>query len=196
MRLRNWLIILPTVVSLAFLLGCGGFGEVDQGRVIDYDPEKGLITFIRDSNFTDPNNPKYDVLPPATVRVPVDPAEMGPAPEAGMRMSLDSQNSQVVVFDPAARDFKTIDYTLIEQHDNVYADDARVSSAELPVIDRQKRTITLYSRRTRELVTFSVSDEYFDLPDDTWKAGDEIRYYYKEPGQALRLMNVTRMDLT
>jgi hypothetical protein len=33
------------------------------------------------------------------------------------------------------------------------------------------------------------------MPDDTWKIGDEVRYYYKDPAQALRLMNVTRTDL-
>ncbi|MFB3826910.1 MAG: DUF4881 domain-containing protein [Bryobacteraceae bacterium] len=30
----------------------------------------------------------------------------------------------------------------------------------------------------------------------SWKFGDEVRYYYKDPGQALRLMNVTKTDLT
>jgi hypothetical protein len=34
------------------------------------------------------------------------------------------------------------------------------------------------------------------MPAGTWQAGDVVRYYYKEPGRALRLMNVTRTDLS
>jgi hypothetical protein len=34
------------------------------------------------------------------------------------------------------------------------------------------------------------------MPADTWRAGDVVRYYYKDPAQALRLMNVTRTDLS
>jgi len=30
----------------------------------------------------------------------------------------------------------------------------------------------------------------------TWRTGDVVRYYYKTPGQALRLMNVTATDLS
>ena len=48
--------------------------------------------------------------------------------------------------------------------------------------------MTIYSRRKKILLTFAVPDEYLALPDDTWKSGDEVRYYYKQPGQALRLM--------
>jgi len=187
--------MLPALLSLALIFGCG-FGKVNQGRVIDYDPDNGVITMIEDSNYAEPGNPRYDVLPPVTVRVPSDPDNMGPAPEPGRLMRLDIQNKQVVFFDPAAQQLKTIQYTLIEQHDNVFSDDARVEEAELPSVDRDKGTITVYSPRTRELVTFSVPDEYLALPEDTWKAGDEIRYYYKVPGQALRLMNITKMDLT
>jgi hypothetical protein len=33
------------------------------------------------------------------------------------------------------------------------------------------------------------------MPADTWKTGDEIRYYFRDPAQALRMMNVTRTDL-
>jgi hypothetical protein len=33
------------------------------------------------------------------------------------------------------------------------------------------------------------------MPAGTWRAGDVVRYYYKDPARALRLMNVTATDL-
>lgn len=186
----NFLIVLPVLL----LMGCQ-FGDVQQGRVIEYDREKGVITYIRDSNYMEPDNPKYDLLPPITIKIPENPKEMGPEPEAGKRMFLDYQNKKIVIFDTTAQDFLTINYTLIEQHDGVFRDDPLIAGKTFPVVDRKKKTITVYSARQRELVTFSVPDEYFELPDDTWKAGDEIRYYYKDPEQALRLMNVTKTDI-
>jgi hypothetical protein len=121
---------------------------------------------------------------------------MGPAPQAGKLMLLDTQNRKLVFFDAATQTFQTISYTLIEQRGNVFKDDARIAGAKFPIVDRVKKTITVYLPGQRQLVTFSVPDEYFGLPDDTWRAGDEIRYYYKDPGQALRLMNITRTELT
>lgn len=186
----NALLVLPVLL----LVGCQ-FGEVNQGRVIDYDKEKGLITYIRDSNYMDPDNPRYDMLPPIIIKIPEQPKEMGPEPEAGKRMLLDYQNKEIVIFDTMTQDFLTINYTLIEQHDGVFRDDPMVAGRIFPIVDQEKKTITVYSARQMELVTFSVPDEYFYLPEETWKAGDEIRYYYKDPEQALRLMNVTKTDI-
>ena len=31
-----------------FLFGCSEFGTVDQGRAIEFDKEKGIVTIIRD----------------------------------------------------------------------------------------------------------------------------------------------------
>jgi hypothetical protein len=71
-----------------------------------------------------------------------------------------------------------------------------VASVRLPKVDRAANTITLYAPRQGRLLTVSVAPEYLALPDNTWAWGDEVRYYYKDPGQALRLMNVTRTDVT
>jgi len=64
------------------------------------------------------------------------------------------------------------------------------------VVDRVRKTITLYAAKDRTLITFGVSDDLLAMPADTWRAGDVVRYYYKDPAQALRLMNVTRTDLS
>lgn len=194
MRFFKTCLLLATLLCAVVLTGCN-FGEVNQGRVIEYNSATGEVTYIRDSNYMEPGNPKYNILPPITVRIPVDPKEMGPIPESGKRMYLDYQNRKIVIYDTQTQDFLTINYTLIEQHDNVFRDDPRVADKTFPIVDRDKKTITVYSARQRELVTFSVPDEYFQRPNDTWGAGDEIRYYYKDPTQALRMMNVSKTDI-
>lgn len=136
------------------------------------------------------------MLPPVKVKLPQDAKEMGPQPGTGMMIWNDIDKHQITFFDSASGTLKTIPYTVVERHDKVLRDDPRVTKVKLPAVDRQKKTITLYSRRYRVLITFSVADEYLALPGDTWKAGDEIRYYYKDPGQALRMMNVSRTDLS
>ena len=64
--------------SLAVFAGCGGFGRVNQGQVVEYQRGTGLVTLIGDSNYRDPSSPRFDVLPPATIRIPQNPQEMGP----------------------------------------------------------------------------------------------------------------------
>jgi len=192
---KNWTVFLGCLPFI-LALGCGGFGKVNQGRVIEFDRQKGLVTLIQDSNYRVPGKPRYDVLPPVTIRIPVDPKQMGPAPEAGKRMLLDTDNNKMVFYDLATRSFRTVQFSLIERHTNVFRDDARVASLRFPAVNREKKTITLYSARLRELVTLSVPEEYLALPEDTWRPGDEVRCYYKDPGQALRLMNITKTDIS
>jgi hypothetical protein len=182
-------------VCMLLLAGCSGFGQVNQGRVIAYNATKGLVTLIPEAHGQEPSAMKYGVLPAVTIQVPDDPGQMGPAPKAGLLMSVDSQNRKVVVFDPATQSLKSIAFNLVGQRDRVFADDPAVKGAKFPRIDRDRKTITVYWPEQRQLVTFVVPDEYFGLPADTWAVGDEVRYYYKDPHKALRLMNVTRTGI-
>lgn len=190
-----------SALFMAVSFGCGELGQVDQGRVIVYDKEKREVTLIQDRNFEDPHNPDYSILPPHTYKIPDDPGEMGPEPKQGKRMKMDKKKNQIVIFDMVTQDFKTIDYKLIDQKEKVDAKDVLVydkaadKAKKFPVVDREKKTITVYSKRLQTLVTFTVPDEYFAMPDDTWDAGDEVRVYYKEPGKALRLMNISKTDI-
>lgn len=183
-------------IALAFTPGCGEFGQVDQGQVIEYDAQAGAVTLIRDSNYKNPRRPRFDVIPPVTVRVPVDPKEMGPPPEAGRLLDIDIQQKKLVFYDAAAGALRTLNYEPIEEHERVAGNDPRVRGTAFPIIDREKAIVTLYSQRQRLLVTARIPPQYLALPDEVWKAGDEVRYYYKDPGQALRMMNVTKTDLT
>jgi len=189
-----------TVLSFGSLLACGKLGNVDQGRVIEFDKEKGVVTLIRDFK-ADPMKPDYTHLPPYTYEMPKDPSEIGALPKAGKRMKLDTEKKQIVIFDTATQNFKTIDYILISQAEKVSGDDPKVYDKEadkpkiFPIIDREKKAITVYSKRQKMLTTFSLPDEYFALPDNTWDSGDEVRIYYKEEGKAKRFMNLSKTDI-
>ena len=195
-----WRIPLGLILFLTFIIGCKEFGKVDQGRVVAYDKEKGLCTLIRDTS-PDPKNPDYNYLPPIIYEIPKKPAEMGAEPKPGLRMKLDTQNRQIIIFDPSTQNFDIITYTLLDQKENVDKENPLVFDIEkkkpkkFPVVDRDKKTITIYSKRQKILVTLSLPEEYFKLPDYTWDAGDEVRIYYKQEGKALRFMNISQTDI-
>jgi hypothetical protein len=182
------------------LAGCAEQGQVDQGRVIDYDKAKGLATLIRDAKH-EAQNPDYSHLPPVVYQKPVNPKEMGAEPKAGGRMKLDTKNKQIIIFDKATQNFKTIQYTPIDEQENIdkkhplVYDKDQDKSKQFPIIDREKKQITIYSGRQKILTTFSVPEEYFALPDNTWDSGDEVRIYYKVEGKALRFMNISKTDI-
>ena len=194
--LITMLFILP--LSL-MLVGCNEYGHVDQGRAIAYDKATKTVTIIRDKSI-DPKKPDYSFLPPVKYQIPDNPAEMGPEPKPGKRMKLDTEKKQVVIFNPAKNNFETITYTPIEQkhvesNDPLVFDAATEKAKVFPMIDQQKKTIAIYSKRLREYVKFSVPDQYFSMPPDTWDNGDEVRIYYKTEGKSLRFMNITKTDI-
>jgi len=174
-------------VALA-LTGCGPLGKVEQGRVIAYDAQTRQVTLIREAAAPPRSGP--GILPPVTVATPTDASEMGPAPKSGGLMLVDPRNRRIVIYNGATQRFQTIQYTLVAEHHNV----ARSSGA--PVVDRAGKTITIYAAKEKALITFAASDELLAMPAATWRAGDVVRYYYKDPGQALRFMNVTATDLS
>lgn len=190
-RLSWWALL--AILPVALILGCGEMGKVDQGRVITFDKDKETVTFIIDVKH-DPANPDYSGAP-VTYQLPKIASERGEDPKAGKRMKLDAKTREIVIFDDASQQMKKIQYTLIDQKEGVAKDNALVAGKKFPMVDRTKKTITIYSGRQKLLTIFSLPDEYFGLPDDTWDAGDEVRVYYKEPGKALRFMNITRTDI-
>ena len=191
----SWWALVASLAATLVLggLGCGEMGKVDQGRVIAFDNAKATVTFINDVKH-DPANPDYSGAP-MTFSLPTDPADRGEDPKAGKRMKLDAKTREIVIYDTATQSMKKITYTLIDQKEGVAKDDPLVKGKKFPLVEKDKKAITIYSGRQKLLTTFSLPDEYFALPDDTWEAGDEVRVYYKEPGKALRFMNITRTDI-
>ena len=188
----NWLILL-TILPMALALGCGEQGKVEQGRVIAFDKAKDTVTFIVDTKH-DTANPDYSGAP-VTFTMPKDPTERGADPKAGLRMKLDTKTREIVIYDMLTKGMAKITYTLIDQKENVGKNSPLVEGKKFPIVDKEKKAITVYSGRQKLLVTFSVPDEYLALPANTWEAGDEVRIYYKEPGKAARFMNITKTDI-
>ncbi len=183
--------VFSLAAAVVWTAACAGFGKVEQGLVIATDGK--VLTLILDSNPT--GDPRYDRLPPVQVRIPEDPDQMGPAPAAGKLLSLDVEAGRLTAYDEARGEILTIGFELVERIGHVYADDPRVKDGAVPRVNAGAATVTLYWPRTRELVTIRVDPKYLHLPLDTWRAGDEVRYYFKEPGQALRVMNVSKTHL-
>lgn len=184
------LLILPASV----VLGCAEGGKVDQGRVVEFDADKRLVTIIRDVK-NDALNPDYSYLPPLIYALPEDPAETGPLPRAGGRLKLDAEKNQLKLYNPQTKTFLWIDFKPIEKKTGIDRNHPLVKDQTFPAIDKAKKTITLYSARQKILETIEVPEEYLEWPESTWRAGDEVRIYYKEEGKALRFMNITQTDI-
>jgi hypothetical protein len=190
------LVALPAIL----LTGCIDAGKVDQGRTVAFDKDKKIVTIIRDKA-NDAAKPDYTYLPALSYQIPTVPAEMGPEPKAGLRMKLDADKGQVVLYSPAKQNFETVAIQIVDKQEGIdnkhpLVFDATAGKAKpFPVVDKDKKTVTIYSGRQKMLVTFIPPEEYLGLPASSWDAGDEVRIYYKDEGKALRLMNVSRTDI-
>jgi hypothetical protein len=196
--MHRFMVLIILAVMLA-TTGCDDFGQVDQGRVIAYDKNEKTILMIRDKS-PDAKKPDYTGLPPVSYKLPDDPHEMGPEPRVGKLMKIDLDKKEVVIFLERSNDVATVSYNLLEQKkvdpkDPLIIDPETKKMRKFPVIDQQNKTIELYVENKKTLVKFSVSDEQFALPPDSWALGDAVRIYYKEPGKSLRLMNVSKTDI-
>ena len=200
MKIKH-ILLAVAATSLAMTLGgCKDFSKVEQGRVIAFDKDKKEVTLIHDSAM-DAQKPVYDVLPPSVFKLPIDPKETGPEPKAGQRMKLDTDKKKIVIFDTTTQKLVEIPITIVDlqqpidkEHPLVY-DKTEKKAKKFPVVDKEKKTITIYSGRQKMLCTFSVPDNYFSYPASTWDAGDEVRLTYKTAGQSLRFMNVSKTDI-
>jgi len=211
MNMKRALLAILVLVAFA-LAGCSGdFGKVLQAKVIKYDKDKKTVTLILESeHHFGTENQVFDKLPPVTYALPADPAEMGPEPKAGMRMLMDPETDKIVYYDEASGTIKTVQFPVLDKQKGVAKDDARVVDKKFPLIDTDKKSLTVYSSRWKTLVTLSLTvyssrwktlvtlslpDEYMSLPAATWDSGDIVRIYYKEEGKALRFMNVSKTDI-
>lgn len=173
--------VIPICLMGALLLdGCGVNGRVEQGRVVAYDPQSNRLTLI------------LETVPPrpVTITAPADPAEIGPPPTAGGLLSLDYRNHRIAIYDRATGAFKTIAYRPLKERFHV------AKAPKVPAVDPARKTITIYDAANHALITFAATGDLLALPADTWRAGDIIRYYCKDPAHALRLMNVSKTDLS
>ena len=200
MNIKRTLFLL-SIAMLAFgALGCEEYGKVDQGRVIAFDKDKQTVTVIEDKNM-DSQNPDYAILPPHTYTMPTDPMERGADPKIGMRLKLDVDAKYIKIFNTQTQNIEDLPITIVDVQKDIAKDHPLVfdkdknAAKKFPLIDQDKKTITIYSGRQKLLVTFSVPEEYFGMPEYTWEAGDEVRIYWKDKGKALRFMNISKTDI-
>jgi len=200
MKNKIWMIGVALILILPILgfkdLGFKDKENIDQGRVIQFDNAKGIIKVILNKN-ADHLNSDYSSLPPVTYSLPADPQAIGDIPKAGLRMKLDPKNNEIVIFDDANQEFKTLTYALIDQKDNIAKDNPLVlengNPQKFPVIDRKKNLITVYSERQRVLTTFLLPSKYLSLPEYAWGAGDEVLIHYKEDGKTRWVTKIAKI---
>ena len=169
------------------------FGQVEQGRCVAFDESKMTFTLVLDVNH-DVANPSY-TGGIVEYTMPADPDEIGPLPTPGGRVKIDTEKNQVIIYRDGQLETVQVEFTDIQK--DITPINPKVKGTKYPVIDRDNGTITEYSARLSQIVTFRVPAEYLDLPDSTWEAGDECRIYYKEnvKHQALRFMNVSKTNI-
>lgn len=192
-RTRVLALLMGPLATLVFP-GCD-FGRVTQGRVVSYDKENKVITVVAERWDARAKSATY-VLPAAHVKLPLDPNEMGLVPRSGRLLSVDSRRHELTYFDPTSASIKTISWQPITEQTGVFSDDAMLARANVPSVNPTAGSVTLYSPEERKLLEIAISSEQLGLPLETWRAGDTVRYYYKDPQQALRLMNVSRTDIS
>ena len=198
-------ILFPLLVLAALALaGCGDYGQVEQGRTVAFDKAASTVTIIKDAGI-DAKNPQYTVLPAHTFKLPDDPAERGADPVAGLRINLDVKTNAITMYNPKTQQFEKLSFTMLQKEENVSVRrqhplvyDATTKKARpFPVVDAEKKTVTIYSGRQELYTVIKLSDEDFaKYGEKDWNAGHDVRIYYKEPGKALRYMNVSTTDIT
>lgn len=198
-------ILLPLLVLMGLALaGCGEYGQVEQGRTVAFDKEAATVTIIKDNGIDD-KHPQYTVLPAHTFQLPADPAERGADPSVGLRVNLDATNNIITMYNPKTQQFDKLPFTMIQKEENVSVrrqhplvyDAATKKARSFPVVDAEKKTVTIYSSRQQLYTVIKLSDEDFaKYSEKDWAAGDDVRIYYKESGKALRFMNVSKTDIT
>lgn len=191
MKIRTLLCTL--VVAMSFgLTGCD-FGQVDQGRTVGFDPATQTVTIVQDVKH-DQFNPDYSGAI-VSYKLPADPKEMGPMPMVGERVKLDLEKKAIVLFNTQTKALETVPINIVDVQKDISKTHPMIKGKAFPIIDQAKKTITEYSPRQRALVTFTVPESMLNLPPATWEAGDEVRIYYKEKGQALRFMNISKTNI-
>lgn len=192
MKLKTLTLVLALCL---FLTACDFNGGVEQGRCVAFNQEAKTVTLVVDTAL-DQHNPNYNGGV-HTFNLPKDPIDMGPAPIAGGCLMLETDKNLYLYYDPETNSVKEMPVEYLEVEKGINAKHPKLKGLDFPVIDKEKRTVTLYSPRLEALVTFRVPEEALSLPEYVWKQGDEVRIAFRKDDmkQAIRLMNVTKTSI-
>lgn len=167
--MKKFMKILSLSVIAVGLVASLSMAEEVMGRCVNFDKDKNTVTIIKDAN-NDKANPNFQ-LPPATYALP-----SGAEPvKFGKRIKLDLKENKLKYFDDASNSFKTLDFTLVEKAEGVEPEDARVANKKFPAIDKEKKTVTIYSKRQKVLTIIGISADSLALPEKTYDSGDDLK---------------------
>ncbi len=194
--MKNRGILATLVMALSFALAACDFdGGVEQGRCVAFDPDAKTVTIVVDTTL-DQHNPHYSGKVD-TFKLPLEQRDMGPAPLPGGLLMVEPEKNMILYYDQATKSIKEmpVEFTNVEK--GVHFKDAKIKGKKFPVIDRAANTITVYSPRLEELITFKVTPEEMSQPEYTWTQGDEVRIAFRneQRAQAIRLMNVSKTNI-
>lgn len=161
-------IIVLIFIAISFLASHALAEEV-MGRCVAFDKDKGTISIIKDVK-NDKANPDFQ-LPPVSFALPSG-AE---AVKAGKRIKLDLKENKLKYFDDASASFKTLDFTLVEKKDGIEPEDALVANKKFPAIDKEKKTVTIYSKRQKALTVISMGADALALSEKVYDSGDDLK---------------------
>ena len=198
--------ILPLLVLAALMLaGCGNYGEVEQGRAVAFNKDKGTVTIVVDTN-RDPKKPAlYRGVPTHEYALPAIATERGADPTPGLRLNLDVENKTITMYNPKGQSIEDIKFEVLKDEKNVDVrrrhalvwDTGSNKAKKFPEFDEANKVIKLYSGRQQRYTEIKLSEaDFAKFQGDEWNAGDECRFYYKEKGKSLRFYNITKTDIT
>ena len=188
MKTRNLMLSLLLAASFG-LAGCNtDYGKtVEQGRCVGFTKDK--VSFVRDVNVDPRGQAKYEATV-LTFTMPADPKEIGPEPAAGNFVDFNADKSEIVVFNDGKVATKSVEVVNLKK--DVARHDDAVKGKTFPIYDAGKQEVTVYAHRT--LATFKVPTDLPATPE-FWHTGDSVRVYFKEKGQALRFMNISKTNI-
>ena len=200
--IRKILLPILAMACLSLTACSNDFGKVEQGRTVDYDKDKKVVTFVKDTAVG--GAPALYEVPAVVYNMPVDPSETGTPPKAGLRIKLDTEKKIITMYNLSTKAFDMIPFELVDEHKGVDVskrhvlvyDPATDKPRVFPVVNADEKKVTIYSKRQQLLSTIKLADADFSRYNAAdWDSGDEVRIYFKEEGKILRFMNVTRTDI-
>lgn len=194
MKSRSLGLVFVLTLSL-FMTACDFNGGVEQGRCVAFNPEAKTVTMVVDTTL-DPKDPHYSGGV-HTYKLPVNDMDMGPAPKPGGCLMLEIDKNMLLYYDPETSSVKEMPVEYINVEKGVGPKSPKLKGMTFPVIDKEKRDITVYSPRMEALVTFRVPENAINMPPYTWEIGDEVRIAFRkdDKNQAIRLMNVSKTSI-
>ena len=198
---RKSILLIAAAGCMLGLSGCK-LGQVEQGWAVAFDEASKTVTVVHEPRENESMKPiayrcpkcgevseAVNLKPPAAFKLPDKPEETGPLPKAGRLLNVDAANKRIAIYDEPKKALAFVPIEIVSLDDKV--DKNALKDRKFPEI--KDGTVTIYANKA--LITFKPAGDYAGYPPETWVAGDLVRIYFKQEGQALRFMNVTQTNI-